>query len=107
MEMEGIVDAQHQFPVVITGKGACGGRTELEWTRLLNSRGGKTTIKNAHHLTDIAESMQKQVMLGDTQVILPYYGTAICPEKREKRYKNLAEVQPSGGVSGLYGCRVQ
>jgi len=91
-EMEGIVDSQHQFPVVITGRGECNGKMGIEWTRSLNSAGGKTTAKEAHQLTDIAEAMQKKVMTGDTEVILPilsYYGTGrLYAQKKEKRDLN-------------------
>ena len=77
-ELDGIIDSQHQFPVEITGKGVCNGKKDLEWTRSLNSAGGKTTLKDAHQIIDIAEQMQKQIMLGNAEMVLPilsYFGT--------------------------------
>ncbi len=77
-EIEGMIDSQHQFPVVISGKGECGGRKNTEWTCALNAVGRNTAIQDVQQLTEIAEEMQNKVMMGDTDVALPaifYYGT--------------------------------
>ena len=91
-EMQGVVDPQSQFPVVIAGKGECAGKKHLEWTRSLNSSNGKTTIKEASQLTEVAREMQYKVMSGDASVILPilsYYGTGrLYAQKKEKRNKS-------------------
>ncbi|MDD2957564.1 MAG: hypothetical protein PHR92_03450 [Lachnospiraceae bacterium] len=48
--MGGVVDPQHQFPVVIKGIADCYEKSDAEWTRSLNSSGGKTTMKIDLHL---------------------------------------------------------
>ncbi len=88
-EMDNIVDAQHQFPVVITAHGTCGESTELEWTRTLNSANGKTTHVNAVQLISFAKEVQSRIMDGDPNLILPlisYYGTGrLYAQKKEKK----------------------
>lgn len=105
-ELEGIVDSQHQFPVVISGMGECENKSEVRWTRSLNSAGGKTTIKDAHQLTDMAKEMQEKVMAGDSEVILPiisYYGTGrLYAQKKEKR--DLKMLQKFNRQVGYLDC---
>lgn len=105
-ELEGIVDAQHQFPVVITGSGECGGKKDIQWIRSLNSAGGKTTIKDAHEITDIARDMQQKIMSGDSSLILPvlsYYGTGrLYAQKKEK--KDLKTLQQFNRQIGYLDC---
>lgn len=105
-ELDGIIDSQHQFPVEITGYGVCNGKKDLEWTRSLNSAGGKTTLKEAHQIIDIAEQMQKQIMIGDTEIVLPilsYYGTGrLYAQKKEKR--NLKALQKFNRQVGYLDC---
>lgn len=105
-DMEGVVDAQHQFPVEITGKGQCNGKMGIEWTRSLNSNSGKTTVKDAKQLIEVAEGMQNQVMAGDTQVVFPilsYYGTGrLYAQKKEKR--DLKTLQRFNRQVGYLDC---
>lgn len=105
-EMEGVVDAQHQFPVEITGKGQCNGKMGIEWTRSLNSNSGKTTVKDAKQLIEVAEGMQNQVMAGDTQIVFPilsYYGTGrLYAQKKEKR--DLKTLQRFNRQVGYLDC---
>lgn len=105
-ELDGIIDSQHQFPVEITGYGICNGKKDLEWTRSLNSAGGKTTLKDARQIIDIAEQMQKQIMIGDTEIVLPilsYYGTGrLYAQKKEKR--NLKALQKFNRQVGYLDC---
>lgn len=90
-DMNGIIDSQPQFPVVIEAAGECNGKSGVEWTRSLNSLSGDTTKKDAYQLTKIAAEMQHQVMEGNTDLILPvlsYYGTGrLYAQKREKKDK--------------------
>lgn len=87
-EIGEVIDAQPQFPVLITATGECGGQ-EVYWMRSLSSSSGKTTMKDARALIEIAEQMQSQVMAGDTETTLPilsYYGTGrLYAQKKEKR----------------------
>lgn len=105
-ELNGIIDSQHQFPVEITGYGVCNGKKGLEWTRSLNSAGGKTTLKDAYQIINIAEQMQKQIMIGDAEIILPIlsnYGTGrLYAQKKEKR--NLKTLQKFNRQVGYLDC---
>lgn len=88
-DLKGTIDPQHQFPVSIESKGDCLGEQDKKWLRALNSENGKTTIKDASQLTDIAKKTQNKIMKGDKSLILPlisYYGTGrLYAQKREKR----------------------
>jgi predicted ATP-binding protein involved in virulence len=88
-DLNGTIDPQHQFPVSIESKGDCLGEQDKKWLRALNSENGKTTIKDASQLTDIAKKTQNKIMKGDKSLILPlisYYGTGrLYAQKREKR----------------------
>ena len=105
-ELEGIVDPQHQFPVVITGHGDCNGDKNLTWTRSLNSAGGRTTIKDAQVLVKVAEKLQRRIMEGDSEVTLPilsYYGTGrLYAQKKEKR--DLKTLQKFNRQVGYVDC---
>lgn len=104
-EIGGGIDAQPQFPVVITASGKCD-EWNAYWTRSLSSSGGKTTIKDARDLIDIAERMQSRVMAGDTETILPilsYYGTGrLYAQKKEK--KDLMNLLKFNRQSGYLDC---
>lgn len=104
-DLDGIIDPQHQFPVVITGWGECGGEM-IEWTRALNSIGGKTTIKDAHQMITIAERIQKQIMAGNVGIVLPilsYYSTGrLYAQKKEKR--DLKALQKFNRQVGYLDC---
>lgn len=105
-ELEGIVDAQHQFPVVIAGEGECDGITGRKWNRSLNTAGGKTTIKDAHQITQIASDMQNRIMEGNTDTVLPilsYYGTGrLYAQKKQKR--DLKSLQKFSRQTGYTDC---
>ena len=105
-EMAGMTDAQHQFPVVIDAVGECNGKQDISWSRALNSVNGKTTIKDAHNLISIAEDMQKQVMEGNREIILPvlsYYGTGrLYAQKKERR--DIQKLQKFNRQVGYIDC---
>lgn len=105
-ELEGIIDSQHQFPVVITGRGECYTERNIEWSRSLNSAEGKTTIKDAQELVKCAEQMQNRIMEGDSDVILPilsFYSTGrLYAQKKEKR--NLQTLQKFNRQVGYLDC---
>ena len=88
-DLNGTIDPQHQFPVSIESVGSCLDRQNIKWIRSLNSENGKTTIKDAGELTDIAKEAQNQIMTGDKSLVLPlisYYGTGrLYAQKKEKR----------------------
>lgn len=88
-DLNGTIDPQHQFPVSIESVGNCLDRQNIKWIRSLNSENGKTTIKDAGELTDIAKEAQNQIMTGDKSLVLPlisYYGTGrLYAQKKEKR----------------------
>lgn len=105
-DLEGIVDAQHQFPVILSGEGECGGISGIRWKRSLNSLDGKTTMKEAYQLTDIARNMQGRIMAGDTKVVLPvlsYYGTGRLYAQKKQR-KDLKVLQKFSRQMGYIDC---
>lgn len=81
------IDVQKQFPVEINAKG-CVDNQNIQWSRTLNSLGGKTTSIYAKEMTSISSEYQKRLMQGDTSLILPliaYYGTGrLWDDHREK-----------------------
>ena len=101
-DLNGTIDPQHQFPVDIKSVGDCLDQQNIKWTRSLNSESGKTTIKDAGELTDIAKKAQNQIMTGDKSLVLPlisYYGTGrLYAQKKEKRnMKSLTEFKRQVG----------
>ena len=101
-DLNGIIDPQHQFPVSIDSVGDCLDKKGIKWNRSLNSEGGKTTIKDAGELTDLAKKVQNQIMTGDKSLVLPlisYYGTGrLYAQKKEKRnMKSLTEFKRQVG----------
>lgn len=100
--LAGTIDPQHQFPVSIDSIGDCLDKQNVKWVRSLNSENGKTTIKDAGELTNIARKVQKQIMTGDKSLVLPlisYYGTGrLYAQKKEKRnIKSLTEFKRQVG----------
>lgn len=86
-DLNGTIDPQHQFPVLIESIGDCIDQRNIKWTRSLNSESGKTTVKDAEEITNIAKKVQKQIMLGDKELILPllsYYGTGRLYAQKRK-----------------------
>lgn len=101
-DLDGTIDPQHQFPVSIDSIGDCLDKQNAKWVRSLNSENGKTTIKDAGELTNIAKKVQNQIMTGDKSLVLPlmsYYGTGrLYAQKKEKRnIKSLTEFKRQVG----------
>lgn len=101
-DLDGTIDPQHQFPVSIDSIGDCLDTQNVKWVRSLNSENGKTTIKDAGELTNIAKKVQNQIMTGDKSLVLPlmsYYGTGrLYAQKKEKRnIKSLTEFKRQVG----------
>ena len=80
---------QPQYPVRISARAEIDGKQEIYWERTLNTAKGKTTIKDARQLLEIAENYQKRLQKGDTTLVLPviaYYGTGrLWDYHREKQ----------------------
>lgn len=101
-DLDGTIDPQHQFPVNIDSIGDCLDKKNVKWVRSLNSENGKTTIKDAGELTNLAKKAQNQIMTGDKSLVLPlisYYGTGrLYAQKKEKRnIKSLTEFKRQVG----------
>lgn len=101
-DLDGTIDPQHQFPASIDSIGDCLDKQNVKWVRSLNSENGKTTIKDAGELTNIAKKVQNQIMMGDKSLVLPlisYYGTGrLYAQKKEKRnIKSLTEFKRQVG----------
>lgn len=104
-DLNGTIDPQHQFPVKIESIGSCLDQKNVKWIRSLNSEKGKTTIKEAGELINIAKKAQSQIMTGDKTLVLPlisYYGTGrLYAQKKEKRnLKSLMEFKRQVGYEG-------
>lgn len=101
-DLDGTIDPQHQFPVSINSIGDCLDKQNVKWVRSLNSENGKTTIKDAGELTNIAKKVQNQIMTGDKSLVLPlisYYGTGrlYAQKKEKKNIKSLTEFKRQVG----------
>ena len=105
-DLNGVIDPQPQFPVLIKATGECHGQKDITWTRSLSSAAGSTRIKDAQELIAIASDMQMQVMKGNSALILPlllYYGTGrLYAQKREK--KNRQALQQFNRQIGYLDC---
>ncbi len=81
-------DIQPQYPVHIAAWADIEG-TDIYWERNLNTAKGKTTIKGAKQMLEIAEEYQNRLQKGDTTLLLPiiaYYGTGrLWDYHREKQ----------------------
>ena len=105
-EIEGTIDAQHQFPVIIEAEGTCNGESNVRWTRALNAPDGNTTVKNAYRLINFAKQMQSQVMAGDRDTTLPvisYYGTGRLRTRKKER-RGLQTLQKFNRQMGYTDC---
>lgn len=107
-DLDGTIDPQHQFPVSIDSIGDCLDKQNIRWVRSLNSANGKTTIKDAGELTNIAKKVQNQIMTGDKSLVLPmisYYGTGrLYAQKKEKR--NIQSLTAFKRQVGYVDCMV-
>ena len=54
-------NVQPQYPVRISARAEIDGKQEIYWERTLNTAKGKTTIKDARQLLEIAENKQKRL----------------------------------------------
>jgi|688.fasta_scaffold256746_2 predicted ATP-binding protein involved in virulence len=74
-ELEGVPTFEHQYPVRVSAWGEVQGRT-IEWSRVLEGEGGRTTRVRAGKMKSAAEHAHIGVLIGDP-VILPviaHYG---------------------------------
>ena len=105
-DLEGTVDPQHQFPVIIESIGDCLENHDAKWVRSLNSENGNTTIKEARELTNISKEVQNRIMTGDKSLVLPlisYYGTGrLYAQKKEK--KNIQSLTEFKRQVGYVDC---
>ena len=117
VRVKGIQQAQtytleSQYPTQVTASGEVIGRS-LEWTRSIESKGGRTTRKQAESIRKIAQQAQVGVRAGEQKTLpmIAYYSTARL--WLEKRDVTKEEIQAGGfGVSwgtswGGGGVRVQ
>lgn len=98
------VDVQKQFPVEISAKGFVEDK-EIQWSRMLNSKGGKTTYVLAKEMTEISSQYQDRLMKGDSTLVLPilaYYGTGrLWDDHREKWSEKFKE---NTRINGYTDC---
>lgn len=100
-------DVQSQYPVEITAIGDIDGQA-IEWKRSLNGENGRTIVKDAKDMTDIARGYQERMRDGDAALVLPivaYYGTGRLwdyhREKKADTFKN--NTKTNGYIDSLDG----
>lgn len=85
-------DVQPQYPVEITAVGDIDGKT-ITWKRSLTGENGRTIVKDAKAMIDVAKGYQKRLRDGDATLVLPivaYYGTGrLWDYHREKKGKHV------------------
>lgn len=94
--MGSVIDAQSQFPVVVSSCGEINGKV-VEWERNLNGYKNRTTVKNAKQLIDEGGANQKAIQVGDEKIVLPiiaYYDTGRLFKKKVNK-SNLGEKKSS------------
>lgn len=98
-------DIQAQYPVEIISEGTVCNKNdssvrEITWTRSLNRESGKTTIKDAKPMTNLAKEYQQRMKAGDQNLILPviaYYGTGRLWNYRGKKSDKFKENKKTNG----------
>lgn len=105
-ELGSRVDAEAQFPVEIDVTGSIEGK-DMEWSRSLQGKKGRTIITGAKSIMEYAASLQKKVREGDKDTVLPliaYYGTGrLYMQKKQKRNSesNMKFTRTSGYIDCL------
>lgn len=78
-EMDGFLDRQEQYPVVVSAEGIVGeDEAPMAWSRSLGSHDGKPSEDSSRSLANAAQSCLKRVQDGDAGLVLPVvvcYGT--------------------------------
>lgn len=100
-------DVQPQYPVEITTVGDMDGQTII-WKRALLGENGRTVIKDAKDMIDIARSYQKRLREGDSTLVLPiiaYYSTRrLWDYHREKQMDTFKDnTKTNGYIDSLDG----
>ncbi len=100
-------DVQPQYPVEITAMGDMDGQTII-WKRALLGENGRTVIKDAKDMLDIARSYQKRLREGDSTLVLPiiaYYSTRrLWDYHREKKMDTFKDsTKTNGYIDSLDG----
>lgn len=100
-------DVQPQYPVEITAVGDMDGQTII-WKRALLGENGKTIVKDAKDMIDIAKCYQKRLREGDSTLVLPiiaYYSTRrLWDYHREKKMDTFKDnTKTNGYIDSLDG----
>ena len=101
-------NVQPQYPVRISALAQIDEKPDIYWERTLNTAKGKTTIKNAKQILDIAANYQKRLQKGDTTLLLPiiaYYGTGRLWDYHREKQTNIFEknTRTNGYIDSLSG----
>ena len=87
-------NVQPQYPVRIGAWAQLDERPEIYWERTLNTAKGKTTIKDAKQILEVASDYQKRLQEGDTSLLLPiiaYYGTGRQWDYHREKQADISE----------------
>ena len=101
-------NVQPQYPVRISALAQIDEKPDIYWERTLNTAKGKTTIKNAKQILDIAANYQKRLQKGDTTLLLPiiaYYGTGRLWDYHREKQTDIFEknTRTNGYIDSLSG----
>lgn len=70
--MDGLLDRQEQYPVVVSAEGIVGeDEAPMAWSRSLGSHDGETSEDSSWSLVNAAQSCLKRVRDGDAGLVLP------------------------------------
>lgn len=98
------VDVQPQYPVVIGASAVIDG-AQVEWQRSLNTPNGKTTVREASQMIQVADRYIERLRSGDEALQLPliaYYGTGRLWEYRREKKSEMSGI--STRTNGYTDC---
>lgn len=101
-------NVQAQYPVRISAWADMDEKTGIYWERTLNTAKGKTTIKDAKQILDIAATYQRRLQKGDTTLLLPiiaYYGTGRLWDYHREKQTDIFEknTRTNGYIDSMSG----
>ncbi len=104
-ELGSRIEAEEQYPVEIEAVCDVEGK-ELNWSRSLHGKEGRTHVREAKNIMEYANELQKKVREGSKATVLPviaYYGTGrLYMQKKQKR--NSSEDIRFTRTSGYTDC---
>lgn len=97
-------DSQQKYPVEVSASGMIE-NLSLSWKRSLNSPDGKTTVKDAEAIINLAKDVQSRLRQGDKSTILPiiaYYGTGRMWDFHREKHEG--SIPKNSRTNGYIDC---